>query len=82
VDFSEIVDVFRRNPGRPSKQGFNSRTKFFGIERFGQIVVGSDAETADFVGGLIARREHQNGNGYAFVPKTPAHVKNHPYRAT
>src|SRR5262249_34176744 len=51
-----------------TKQCFDARQKFLRVERFGQVIIRTDTETAYLIGCRIAGSEHQYGSGDTLLP--------------
>src|SRR3982074_2365298 len=68
---AQYLNLARLNP---TQQGAHARHQLIGVEGFNNVVVGAAIEAGGFVDGLVARGEHQNGNG-AFATNRTADLE-------
>src|SRR5258708_36388990 len=63
LDIGEGIAVLLfRECLRPSQNGLDASEQFPDRERLGDVVIGAEFETHDFIYFLAARREHDDGN--------------------
>jgi hypothetical protein len=74
--YSQVVGLYLRRGGLAGAAGQRaySRQQLFEHERLGQVVVGPRVQGADLVAGVVAGREHQDGEVGAFETDAPQHL--------
>src|SRR6266576_2693691 len=69
------MDPRRGHDVGAAQQGFDSRQQFHRIEGLGEIVIGANLESQNFVEDLPTGGQHQDGHDDASHADVPAHIE-------